>query len=172
MIRRAADALGAILTAIALAGATLSLVAAAAAGDMPALKDLSATRERPLFDPSRRPPSPPPPPPAPAEPTKEAAAEPMPPAAPTMPPPTAKLTGVIIGGRTSLAIFHEATGSKSVSLKVGGDLEGWTLVEIESRKVVVEHEGERVEMELKTAEQSGGGATPGGGTDDGDMLDQ
>jgi len=93
------------------------------------LKDLSATRERPIFSPSRRPPpppvvaaayTPPPPPPKPAE----------------APRPQLSLLGTIAGIRQGFGIFQDVVANKLVRLKIGEAHEGWILREVRAREIV------------------------------------
>ena len=91
------------------------------------LSALSATRERPLFSPSRRPPSPPvvaapqlaPPPPA-------------PPPEPAQPP--LALLGTISGGSEGLGIFQDQTNQGLIRLKVGQSHTGWLLISVHGRE--------------------------------------
>ncbi|HET7885987.1 MAG TPA: hypothetical protein VFL62_07165 [Bradyrhizobium sp.] len=100
------------------------------------LDALSATRDRPIFSPSRRPPAPPqmllaPPPPP-----------PKPVAAPREPdrPPLA-LLGTIVSPSHQIAIFREEATSETTRLKAGDDYKGWSLRSIMAGKV--EFEGPR-----------------------------
>ena len=95
------------------------------------LRDLSATRERPVFSPSRRPPAPavaaapytPPPPPAkPAEPER----------------PQLSLVGTIAGGREGFGIFLDRLANTVLRLKTGEGHKGWILREVRSRETVLE----------------------------------
>ena len=74
--------------------------------------------ELPLFDPARR--LPPPPPPAPV-----VVNVPAPP--PAEQPPTLQLVGIIRGKR-DLAIVHQNGAEKTVILRNGELLDGWTIV--------------------------------------------
>ncbi|SDR62438.1 general secretion pathway protein N [Rhizobiales bacterium GAS113] len=96
------------------------------------LRALSATRERPLFSPSRRPPTPaviaapvatvPP-------------AEPRP-AAPERPPLT--LVGTIIGEGDKIAIFFNPASKAVVRLRLGEADSGWVLRSVAAREIVLE----------------------------------
>jgi general secretion pathway protein N len=95
------------------------------------LQSLGATRERPLFSPSRRPPmstalAPPP------EPVKVAV-----PAESNEPPPF-NLVGVVTGTKVSLAIFVNTTTHDTVSLRIGEGHDGWILQSVSGREVVLE----------------------------------
>lgn len=112
------------------------------------LDELSATRERPLFPPTRRPrPEPPPPPPAPEPVAIVPQPEPEPVEEPAS-PPSATLTGVVIGGDLRLAVFLDAEG-KPLSVRQGDEIEGWTVADVQRRSVTIERDGETLELKLK-----------------------
>ena len=95
------------------------------------LEQLSATRERPLFSPSRRPPAPPP---------QVAEAPPPPPAA----PPTLTLFGIVGGPEGARAIVRTQAGSEVLRLRVGDTVQGWEVSDI-ARTELVLRLGDRVE---------------------------
>jgi hypothetical protein len=101
------------------------------------LEQLSATRERPLFSPSRRPPAPPD---APAPPPQVAEAPPPPPAA----PPTLTLFGIVAGPEGARAIVRTQAGSEVLRLRVGDTVQGWEVSDI-ARTELVLRLGDRVE---------------------------
>lgn len=70
-------------------------------------------------------------------------------APPPVPPPI--LTGVVIGGSRAVALVKGADG-KTVTLHVGESVDGWTLRAIAPRKIAVERNGERQDVELLFAE--------------------
>jgi hypothetical protein len=94
------------------------------------LRSLTATRERPLFSPSRRPPppvvvakAPPPPPPKPAEPEKL----------------QLSLVGTILGENWErIGLFVNPADRNAVRLKLGEDHKGWVLRAVRPRQVVLE----------------------------------
>jgi hypothetical protein len=95
------------------------------------LSSLSATRERPLFSASRRPPAPavapvaivrPPPPPRPAEPET----------------PRLALVGTIVGDPDSFGIFIDQTNKSALRLRVGEQHDGWTLRSVQKREATLE----------------------------------
>jgi lipoprotein-anchoring transpeptidase ErfK/SrfK len=92
--------------------------AAEAGGDANAAA-YSAIAEHPLFYPSRKPWQPPPPPPP-------------PPPASTAPAPLTDyaLVGVIVSGETRSALIRPPGGNKTITIRVGQELNGWTLKEI------------------------------------------
>ena len=95
------------------------------------LSTLSATRDRPIFSASRRPPQlavapvavvpAPPPPPPPAEPEK----------------PNLVLVGTIVGDADSFGIFIDQTSRSALRLKLGEQHEGWTLRSVQKREAML-----------------------------------
>lgn len=94
------------------------------------LSALTATRDRPLFSASRRPPAPAvapvavvpaPPPPAPTEPEK----------------PNLVLVGTIVGDANSFGIFIDQTSRTALRLKLGEQHEGWTLRSVQKREAML-----------------------------------
>jgi general secretion pathway protein N len=85
------------------------------------LKQLSITRDRPIFTPSRRPPQPPAVA-APAPPPLRPAPKPAAPERPTL-----SLVGTISGGREAIGIFVDQASRKPVRLRIGEGHEGWVL---------------------------------------------
>lgn len=91
------------------------------------LRELEATRQRPLFSPTRRPP----PPPAPVN-------ETVVPVAPSVkPPPDIKVSGIILGDDRSVAIVRLGQDPNSVHLWVGSQVDGWTVEAIEARRILL-----------------------------------
>ena len=96
------------------------------------LSSLSATRERPLFLPSRRAPAPavagpvaaapPPPPPKPAEPEQ----------------PPLQLIGAIAGGNEGFAVFLDQSNNNIVRLRTGQNHDGWVLRSVKGREAILE----------------------------------
>lgn len=95
------------------------------------LSSLTATRERPIFLPSRRAPAPavaaapvvvPPPPPPNAEPEQ----------------PPLVLVGVIAGDREGFAVFLDQASNNVVRLKTGQDHQGWVLRSVKGRDATLE----------------------------------
>jgi len=84
---------------------------------------LSATRERPLFSPTRRPPAPPP----------EIAAPPPPPP----PPPTIVLLAVVMDGEEARAVVRAGPEAKIMRVGIGDDIGGWKVGQIEARQLVL-----------------------------------
>lgn len=96
------------------------------------LSTLSATRDRPLFVPSRRPPAP-----AVANTPVVAAPPPPPPSAePEQPPLT--LVGAIAGDGEGFAVFLDQATNNVVRLKTGQDFSGWVLKSVKGREAVLQ----------------------------------
>jgi general secretion pathway protein N len=91
---------------------------------------LHATRERPLFSPSRRPPAPVVAS-VPVTPVKAAA-----PVAATE--PTLSLLGIVAGKEEALAVFINTVTHDTVRLKTGEGAGGWILRSINGREAVIE----------------------------------
>lgn len=95
------------------------------------LGQLSATRERPIFSPSRRPP------PSAAEPPAVAAVpevqEPAPPERPQL-----SLVGTVVNGAGGLAVFLDPSSNTPLRIRAGADYQGWTLRTVGSRSVTLQ----------------------------------
>jgi hypothetical protein len=91
-----------------------------------ALSSLQETRARPIFSPSRRPPSPP-----------VVAAQPPP--TPKLPPPREpdrlKLTllGTVIGASNSMGVFMDESSKDVIRIRTGESHDGWTLRSVQRR---------------------------------------
>jgi len=88
------------------------------------LDRLSATRERPLFSPSRRAPAPPPPPP------------PRPPPPPPE-PPNVTLVGIVMDAGEARAIVQPGPTNEVRRVRIGDEIGGWKVAQIESRRLVL-----------------------------------
>lgn len=120
---------------------------------MPGFGTFAEITQRPLFAADRKP-----------IPPDAAGAAPETPEPPPVPLQVA-LTGVIITPELKLAMLHDNTTNKSVSLREGmplpGNQSGWTLVEIHPRMVVfTDTEEQTQEVELAVAPRSGGAKLP------------
>ena len=106
------------------------------------VKSLTATRERPLFVPSRRPPPPavagPPAPPPPVQ------------AAPPPEPdnPRLALVGAIAGEREGIGIFLDERTRDIVRLKTGESHLGWVLTSVKGREATLSKDRETVLLSL------------------------
>jgi general secretion pathway protein N len=136
------------------------------------LRSLSATRERPLFSPSRRPPAPAvaaaafsqpaaPPPPKPEEPDH---------------PPLA-LVGTVVGETEGIGIFFDQSAKNVIRLRTGEGHSGWVLRSVQGREATFEKGRRAATLALPAsgAEQGGplpdtslGGARSAAGWIDGD----
>ena len=98
------------------------------------LAGLSATRDRPLFSPGRRPPAPPPAP---------VAAAPPPPA----PPPDVTLLGVVVDRERARAIVRSGS-AKIERVQIGDDIGGWKVSQIEKRRLLLALDGREAAFTL------------------------
>jgi hypothetical protein len=94
------------------------------------LERLSATRERPLFSPTRRPPPLPP-----------TIVQGAPPPAPPPPPPDVALLGVVMDGEQARAVIRASPADKMTRVTIGDDIGGWKVAQIEGRKLVLSLDG-------------------------------
>ena len=104
------------------------------------LATLSATRDRPLFTPSRRPPAP----------TVAAAPRLPPPPRIAAPPPEPEhlrlvLIGTVIGSAEGIGIFLDQPTQRMIRLRLGEQHSGWVLRAVRAREVTLE-KGQRVEI--------------------------
>jgi hypothetical protein len=109
------------------------------------LTQLSMTRDRPIFSPSRHPPPPPPPPYV----APVAVRKPVKPAEPER--PAVQLLGTIIGSGADdrIGVFLEAGTNNIVRMRAGEDHRGWVLRLIKTREVTLVKDGEQaVVLEL------------------------
>ena len=93
------------------------------------IDSLSATRERPLFSPTRRPPARP----AAAPPPLVRRTDPVPPPS----PPGVVLLGVVIGADTARAFVHSESPDKTLRVGIGDDIGGWKVNEIERHELIL-----------------------------------
>ncbi len=106
------------------------------------LKQLSMTRDRPIFSPSRRPPPP-------ATPTYIAPVAVRQPPKPVEPErPSITLLGTIISGAEGIGVFMEPATQNVMRLRVGEDHQGWTLRAVKTREATLVKDGEKVVLEL------------------------
>jgi general secretion pathway protein N len=108
------------------------------------LEHLSATRDRPLFAPSRRPPPPPPP-----------VVEAVPPPPPPLPPPTLVVLGIVADANGTLAMVRSAASDKILRARLGDDIEGWKVTQIEARSLVLAHDERSVTFAMFTGAKDG-----------------
>ena len=103
--------------------------------ELPPLENLQATRERPLFNPTRRPPSIV--------------------VAPGAPPPIVEsvslpfeLTGIALGDDVRIAILHNKTTNEELRLRQGDKLDDWQLEQVADRYILLRGDGRRVRVWL------------------------
>jgi len=120
----------------AAAGPDKSDDAAPSASGVPSLEDLSATRERPLFSSTRRPPD--------VEPTEQAAAAPITDAS-SMP---FELVGIVAGSDVNAAIFRNTDTKEESRVAKGDTIGNWSVEDIAGRAVVLRSPDKRVRMRL------------------------
>jgi general secretion pathway protein N len=108
------------------------------------LRELSATRERPIFSPSRRPP----PPAVAAAPYVVAAAvsKPVEPDRPQL-----SLVGTIAGETDGFGIFLDKVSNKVMRLKLSEAHQGWVLRRVRGREAVLEKQEQTVVLTLPNA---------------------
>jgi len=111
--------------------------------EVPPLESLEATRERPLFNPSRKPP--------------QAAAE------PEAPPPIVEsvalpfeLTGIALGDDVRIAILHNKTTNEELRLRQGDKVDQWMLEEVADRYILLRGGRRRVRVWLVSNAQPPG----------------
>jgi general secretion pathway protein N len=108
------------------------------------LRALSATRERPLFSPSRRPPAPViAAAPAPAAPTTAIAAKPT---APDGPPLI--LVGTVVSAQKRVAILFNRATRQVTQVREGEEESGWRVRLVSPRSAVVEKDARSVTLDL------------------------
>jgi general secretion pathway protein N len=99
------------------------------------LERLSATVDRPLFSPNRRPPAPP------AAPTPQLLAPPA-------PPPDLVLSGIVTDGERARAVVLVGGEKKILRAQIGDEIDGWTVFQIEGRRLVLSRDGRFVTFTL------------------------
>ena len=117
------------------------------------LKDLSQTRDRPIFTPSRRPP-----PPVVAE---KPYTPPPAPRVETKPPPeplALSLVGTIAGDSDGVALFVEKGSQAVVRLRTGESHQGWVLRSVQGRQAMLEKGGRKETVTLPLPGDAAAGA--------------
>jgi hypothetical protein len=94
------------------------------------LAQLSGTRDRPIFSPSRRP--------VPVAAAAEQVPVKPPPRKKEIEPPQLSLVGTIASGDEGFGIFIDQSTKAALRLKVGEDHQGWKLLMIRGREVTME----------------------------------
>jgi general secretion pathway protein N len=106
------------------------------------LRVLTATRERPLFSPSRRPPAPPVVA-APQLPSRPVVAKPAPPDHPLL-----TVVGTIIGETEGIGVFIDQATNDIIRLHTGQDHDGWILRSVRGRQTVFEKDDQTATLAL------------------------
>jgi general secretion pathway protein N len=122
------------------------------------LKQLSVTRDRPIFSPSRRPPPP-------AVVNRPFVPPPVTRPPPPKPPehPNLALLGTIAGENEGIALFMETTTQVVVRLRTGEAHEGWVLRSVHRREAQLEKDSR---TETMTLPNPGGGSGGEAGSPD------
>lgn len=107
------------------------------------LKVLTATRERPIFLPSRRAPAPAVAGPPPAQPVAA-----PPPAAPAPQRPRLTLIGAVVGDGGGIAVFLDEATRDVVRLRTGESRDGWILRSVRAREATFEKDRETMVIAL------------------------
>lgn len=117
------------------------------------LDSLHATRDRPLFSASRRPPAAPV---AEAEPPVEEAPPPAP-EAPEQPQMT--LVGVVHGDKQNIGVFVDQTGQSVLRLRVGQEERGWVVHSVDVRAATLQKDSRMVKLALPARNEEAGTST-------------
>jgi type II secretory pathway component PulC len=112
---------------------------------LPALEELRATRERPLFAATRRPPSLPSAPLEPAPVRAEGSALPL------------GLEGIVIGENEGIVVFRNQNSNQIQRMRLGETFEGWTLIAIDARSVALSDGTTTVTLQLFAAYNAASG---------------
>jgi len=120
------------------------------------LSALTATRERPLFTPSRRAP-------APAVAGPVAAAPAPPPAPPPAEPerPQLVLVGAIANGSEGIAVFLDQATNNVIRLRTGQDHSGWVLRSVKGREATLQKDQQTTTLTLPVPGEAPAVAAPG-----------
>jgi general secretion pathway protein N len=117
------------------------------------LRILTATRERPLFSPSRRPPAPAIAAPAPVAPRPVVAAK-----APEPDHPLLTIVGTIVSARDSIGVFIDQASNEVIRIHTGQEHGGWVLRSVHGREANFEKNERSSTLALPAP-----GATPAAG---------
>jgi len=102
------------------------------------VRNLTATRDRPIFSSSRRPPSP-----------IAVAAPYIPPRPPVRPAsPQLNLVGTVLNATDGIGVFLDQTNNNVVRLKTGDYHNGWFLRSVQAREVTLQNDRETVVLAL------------------------
>ncbi|WP_152428366.1 hypothetical protein [Methyloferula stellata] len=109
------------------------------------LDRLAITRERPLFRPDRRPLAAPP----------KVADAPPPPPAPPAAPPQVSLSGVVVDEKGPRALLRSDPSGKIAPARLGDDIGGWRITEIEDQYMVMSLDNRTVRVSLFAGDHGG-----------------
>ena len=112
------------------------------------INSLAATRQRPLFSPSRRQPAPPAVAVAPVAPIQSVYVPPEP------EKPQLSLVGVVAGSSDGLAVFLNTVTHDIVRLRIGEGHEGWVLHSVKGREAVLERNHRTAVIALPVPEET------------------
>jgi general secretion pathway protein N len=90
------------------------------------MEQLSAIVDRPLFSPNRR-----------GAPTAAVARDPEPQTQAPTPPPSLVLSGVVMDGGGARVVVLVGPERKAIRAQIGDEIGGWTVTQIEGRKLVL-----------------------------------
>ena len=113
------------------------------------MERLSATLNRPLFSPSRRPPALP----------VGRGPEPAPAAPP--PPPSLVLSGVVMDGESAHVVVLVGAERRILRAQIGDEIDGWKVSQIEGRTLVLSLGGRFATFTLFNRDVDGGSASKG-----------
>lgn len=118
------------------------------------LARLTASRDQPLFAPSRRP----------APPLEMIRAAPAPVGPPPKPPepekPQLSLLGTVAGSRERIGLFIDSVSKEVLRLKAGEDHQGWTLRNVKPRQVELARGLDNATLELAPPDLTPGPSAP------------
>jgi len=120
------------------------------------LSTLTATRERPLFTPSRRAPAP-----AVAGPVAAAPALPPPPPPAEPDRPQLVLVGAIANGSEGIAVFLDQATNNVIRLRTGQDHSGWVLRSVKGREATLQKDQQTTTLTLPVPGEAPATAAPG-----------
>jgi general secretion pathway protein N len=118
------------------------------------LRVLTATRERPLFSPSRRPPAPP---------VVAAAPQPTRSFAPPKPPepdhPLLTIVGTVVSENDAIGVFIDQATNEVIRMHTGQDRDGWVLRSVHGREASFEKNAKTSTLALPAPGETSGAAT-------------
>ena len=120
------------------------------------LSALTATRERPLFTPSRRAPAP-----AVAGPVAAAPALPPPPPPAEPDRPQLVLVGAIANGSEGIAVFLDQATNNVIRLRTGQDHSGWVLRSVKGREATLQKDQQTTDADVAVPGEAPATAAPG-----------